>query len=73
MKYLTQITRTVESFVTFTSQDVMTGNSLLSYQVPLILTKGTRQHRTKQKALAHIAAINKEFGEGTAIYIGKSN
>lgn len=73
MKYLTQLTRTVQSFVTFSSQDVMTGNNFTQYQVPVTLKEGTRKHRTKQKALAHIAAINKEFGEGTAIYLGKIN
>jgi hypothetical protein len=72
MKYITEITRTIEAFVTFTSTDVMSGNNIGSYQVPYTVSAGKRQHKTKEKALKHVNLINAEHGEGTAIYLGKA-
>jgi len=72
MKYLTEITRTIETFVTFTSIDVMSGNNIGSYETPYTLSAGKRQHKTKQKALNHVNLINEKYGEGTAVFLGKS-
>lgn len=70
MKYITEITRKIETFATFTSQDVMTGNTIGSYQVPFTISAGKRQHKTKKKAAEYVNLINKEYGDGTAVYLG---
>jgi hypothetical protein len=50
----------------------MSGNTIGSYQVPYTVSAGKRQHKTKEKALNHVNLINAEYGEGTAIYLGKA-
>ena len=70
MKYLTEITRTIETFITFKSTDAIYKTELESYQIPYTLHAGKRQHTTTKAAIKHIETINKEFGAGTAIYIG---
>jgi len=72
MKYITEITRTIETFVTFTSTDIMSGNDIGSYQVPYTINAGKRRHKTKEKALSHVTLINTKYGKGTAIYLGKA-
>lgn len=70
-KYLFTITRDVETVSTFGEKDLQTGHDVGVYIVPHTITAGTRQSPTKAKALASVAAFNSEYGEGTAVYLGK--
>ncbi len=70
-KYLFTITRDIEAVSTFGEKDLQTGQEIGVYTVPHTITAGNRQASTKAKALASVNALNTDYGEGTAIYIGK--
>ena len=64
--YTATLTRTIDTQCTFESTDVITGNKLPEYQVPMILKAGPRRFKTKRRMLAWVELINREYGPDAA-------
>ena len=70
-KYIATLHKTVEVNIVFESTDMQYGTKLPEYSVPHTFAPGPRQFRTVKAAKDWVASFNKEYGEGTASYIGK--
>ena len=70
-RYTATLTRDIETQCTFESTDCQTGNKIGQYAIPMKLSKGTRQFTTMRGAKDWVMVMNRDFGQGTAIYHGK--
>lgn len=70
-RYIATLTRTIETTCAFESTDCQTGNKIEEYRVPMTLREGTRRFPTMKKAKEWVMVMNRDFGQGTAIFNGK--